>query len=113
MGGYLVTITGGDHIAKKKGKKRYGKKKGKIDTDAIINGFAAEIGPSLISNFVGPDLASPVTHGLIAYFRKDSHAAFTAGRELAQLLGRGGLGGILGGIGGGNGGGNNDGFFEV
>jgi hypothetical protein len=84
-------------MAKKKIKRRYSGKKKKFDTDAALNGAIAEFGPAILSNFVGPDLAGPVTHAAVAYFRNDSHAAYQAGREFAQLFGRGGLGGMLGG----------------
>lgn len=91
-------------MAKKKGKKKsYSKKKGKFDMDNTIDGFISEIGPSILSNFVGPDLAAPVTHAAVGYFRNNPMAWYQAGREAAALFGAGGLGGILGG-GGGNGG---------
>ena len=88
-------------MAKKKGKRRYGKKKGKFNTDQAIDGFISEIGPQIISNFVGEELSGPVTHAAVGYFRNNDIAWFRAGEELAELFGKGGLGGILGGGGAG------------
>lgn len=85
-------------MAKKKTKRKsYSKKKGKFDMDNTIDGFLSEIGPQIISNFIGEELSGPVTHAAIGYFRNNPVAWFRAGEEFAEIFGAGGLGGLLGG----------------
>ena len=84
-------------MAKKtKKKKSYSKKKQSFDIDNTIDGFISEIGPQIISNFVGEELSGPITHAAVGYFRNNPMAWFRAGEEFAELFGKGGLGGIIG-----------------
>ena len=92
-------------MAAKKKKKSYRRKGSskKMDTKNLIDGFLAEIGPSVLAQFVGENYAGIATHAAIGYFRKNPIAWYKAGQELAQMVGTGGIPGLGGGNGGNSG----------